>query len=89
MKTRAGDNVGDTGAVHRIIRRDEMQAVTGYCIDHIYALIRKEEFPKPIPLGARAVGWLSADINKWQQQRIAARDRKIKEAEQKKTPASV
>ena len=74
IRTRAGDIVGDNGPVQRIIRRGEMSTVTGYCIDHIYELIRAGKFPKPIPLGARAVGWLESDIAKWQRERIAERD---------------
>jgi len=27
-------------------------------------------FPKSIPLGARAVGWLESDINKWIEEQI-------------------
>jgi prophage regulatory protein len=34
------------------------------------------QFPKPIPLGRRAVGWLESEIAEWQAQRIAARDGK-------------
>jgi len=60
--------------VQRIYRRGEMQAVTGYCIDHLYDLIRLKKFPAPVPLGPRAVGWLESDISEWQRQRIAARD---------------
>tara|TARA_R100000900_G_scaffold536_1_gene921 strand:+ start:194545 stop:194667 length:123 start_codon:yes stop_codon:yes gene_type:complete len=28
-------------------------------------------FPKPISLGARAVGWIQSDIEKWLDSRIA------------------
>lgn len=37
----------------------------------IYAYIEKDNFPRPIKLGPRAVGWLSADIDAWLEQRIA------------------
>ena len=78
IKTRAGDVVGTTvTAVQKIIRRADIPAVTGYCIDHIYDLIKADKFPKPIPLGRRAVGWLESDIAAWQQKCIAARDGKI------------
>lgn len=74
VRTRAGDLVGAGDTVQRIIRRGEIPAVTGYCIDHVYDLIRAGQFPKPVPLGARAVGWLESDIAEWQRQRIAERD---------------
>ena len=75
LKTRAGDIIaGDTGRVDRIIRRGELKGVTGYSIAQIYNLIADGTFPKPIPLGKRAVGWLERDIAVWQAGRIAERD---------------
>lgn len=38
----------------------------------IYKGIEKGSFPKPIKLGERSVAWLSEDIERWQQERIAA-----------------
>lgn len=70
------DIMGDTGKVQRIIRRPEIEKVSGYCVDHLYALMAKGEFPKPIKLGERAVGWLESDIERWQAERIAERDGK-------------
>jgi len=83
LKTRSGKTVGtagpsasDTGdhVIQRIYRRDEMPAITGYTVDHIYELIKIGEFPRPIPLGPRAVGWVGSEIARWQRERIAARD---------------
>lgn len=31
----------------------------------IYAMIARGEFPEPIKLGARAVGWRESDITSW------------------------
>lgn len=70
----------DTGKVDRIIRRGELKAVTGYSIAQIYNLIADGTFPKPIPLGKRAVGWLERDIAAWQATRIAERDAEQGEA---------
>jgi prophage regulatory protein len=58
--------------VQNILRRDEVERVTGLPRSTIYAKIASGEFPKSIKLGARAVGWLEEDIAKWQQQKIAA-----------------
>lgn len=60
--------------VQRIIRRGQLRELTGYSVPHIYELIAKGQFPKPIPLGERAVGWLESDLVKWQEDRIAERD---------------
>lgn len=77
VKTRKGDIVGDTGPVQRIYRRTQLPGVTGYSIPYIYELIAAGQFPRPVPLGARAVGWLESDISRWQQERIAARGGKV------------
>ena len=31
----------------------------------IYRLISQGDFPRPIPLGSRSVGWLESSINEW------------------------
>jgi prophage regulatory protein len=71
---RRAKDVSDTGSVQRIYRRNEMPSVTGYHIDHLYEMINAGEFPRPIPLGKRAVGWLERDVARWQAERIAKRD---------------
>jgi prophage regulatory protein len=57
-----------------IIRRDKLPAVTGFSVDRIKQLVAEGKFPRPIKIGARAVGWLESEIAAWQQERIAARD---------------
>lgn len=37
----------------------------------IYRLMASGEFPKPYPLGARAVAWLESEINEWIGRRVA------------------
>jgi prophage regulatory protein len=54
---------------HRIIRLPEVMGRVGLRRASIYLHIGKGSFPKPISLGARAVGWLESDIDGW----IAAR----------------
>jgi len=41
----------------------------------IYQLIKDGVFPKPVPLGPRAVGWLELDVSKW----IVARVRVVRD----------
>ncbi len=60
--------------VQNILRLEEVERTTGYRRSSIYAKIAAGEFPKPIPLGARAVGWLETEIAEWQRSRIEARD---------------
>jgi len=54
----------------RILRLNEVIARTGRSRSSIYADIDREEFPKPIKLGLRAVGWLESEIDNWIQGRI-------------------
>jgi prophage regulatory protein len=60
-------------AEHRILRRDEVEARTGFKRAHIYNLIKKGMFPKAVPLGVRAVGWDSVEIDQWIADRLKAR----------------
>lgn len=49
----------------RVIRRHEVENKTGLSRSTIYAMMAEGDFPKPIKLGKRAVGWREADIAKW------------------------
>lgn len=44
---------------------------TGLSRSTIYLYISQGYFPKPISLGARAVGWISSEIEQWVAGRIA------------------
>ena len=50
---------------HRILRRDEVEAKTGFKRAHLYTLMRAGKFPKAIRLGIRAVGWDSLEVEQW------------------------
>ncbi len=54
----------------KIIRLREVLDRTGLSRSMAYALIEKEQFPRPVSLGARAVGWLSSQIDAWITSRI-------------------
>ena len=45
---------------------------TGLGRSNIYSQIAEGTFPKPISLGARAVGWLESDIDNWIASRVEA-----------------
>lgn len=55
-----------------IIRRKQVEARVGLARSSLYDKIQKGEFPKPINLGGRSVGWLESDVDAWIQSRIAA-----------------
>ncbi|MDA8770931.1 AlpA family transcriptional regulator [Planktomarina temperata] len=51
----------------QIFRRKDLEERLKLSRSSIYAMMATGEFPKPIRLGRRAVGWLSGDIEKWLQ----------------------
>ncbi|BDT57225.1 hypothetical protein MasN3_07190 [Massilia varians] len=57
----------------RVLRRPKVQERTGLSKSGIYLAIQNGEFPRPIQIGKRAVGWLECDIEAWLRERIARR----------------
>ncbi|KZX60770.1 MULTISPECIES: AlpA family transcriptional regulator [Gammaproteobacteria] len=58
----------------RIMRLKEVMDTTGLGRSYIYKLIADGVFPKPVPLGARATGWVSDEVESWILERIGERD---------------
>ena len=54
-----------------ILRLPSVRERTSLGRSTIYAMIDRGEFPRPIRLGARAVGWYESDVTAW----MAARPR--------------
>lgn len=61
-----------------ILRLPEVKARTGLSRSSIYNAIKTGNFPAPVPLGARAVGWVSTDIDDWIVARISYASRDCK-----------
>jgi len=57
-----------------ILRRKQVETRTGLSRSTIYLRIQEGTFPRPINLGARAVGWLENEIEAWLVSRIENRD---------------
>ena len=49
----------------QIYRFPEVMKLTGLSRPSIYLAVSKEEFPKPIKIGRRAVGWHQNVIEEW------------------------
>ena len=49
----------------RIIRRTDVQKMTGLSRSTIYKWMDEGLFPKPVKLGPRAVGWVEDHIDAW------------------------
>ena len=60
----------------QIVKRPEVEAATGLSRSSLYRLAAAGEFPRPIRLGPRAVGWRADEIAAWIEQRTAERDGK-------------
>jgi prophage regulatory protein len=54
-----------------ILRRKQVEARTGLRRSTIYERVAEGEFPAPINLGARAVGWLESEVSAWIAARVA------------------
>ena len=50
---------------HTILRLPAVKASTGLSRSTIYLRIAQGTFPKPVSLGARAVGWIEAEVQQW------------------------
>jgi prophage regulatory protein len=61
-----------TQHARRFLRLPDVKLIVGYGRTAIYQKIKSGEFPKPYPLGARAVAWLAEDIEAWIESRIKA-----------------
>ena len=48
-----------------ILRRKAVQARTGLSCSSIYLYMANQNFPKPVKLGPRAVGWIESEISQW------------------------
>ncbi len=55
----------------RILRLPEVQRRTGLSRSTIYVRLDQGLFPRPVSLGARAVGWIESEVDEWIRERIA------------------
>ena len=58
----------------RIVRLPCVEMKTGLKHSAIYQKMAEGTFPRPVPLGPKAVGWVEAEIDAWIDRRIAERD---------------
>jgi len=62
----------ETNHGDRILRRWEVESRVGLGRSAIYKAMQQGEFPKPIKLTSRAVGWRQSDIEAWLARRVAS-----------------
>ena len=51
--------------IDRLLRRPDVEAVTGLSRSSLYAKMDSGDFPRPVRIGARAVAWRASDIQEW------------------------
>jgi prophage regulatory protein len=57
---------------YTVLRLPDVIKQTGLSRSSIYLRISSEDFPKPISLGGRSVGWLQQDVDDWVLAKIEA-----------------
>ena len=57
----------------RLVRLPEVMARTGLSRSTIYVMVAAGRFPKPVPLGVWAMGWIESELDEWIRDRIAKR----------------
>lgn len=65
----------------RILREQEVVERVGLSADLIAQLEARGQFPRRVPLTARRVGWVEAEVESWLQARVAERDDAEREAQ--------
>jgi prophage regulatory protein len=63
------------GAPRHILRKPAVKARIGIGADStLYDLMAAGRFPRPINIGARAVGWIESEVEAWITDRMLERD---------------
>ena len=58
--------------VTKILRLPSVKQQTGLSRSTIYLRLKEGQFPKPVSLGGRAVGWIEAEIQAWVEEQISS-----------------
>jgi prophage regulatory protein len=72
LATDAANTSQSVGKI-RILRLPEVISRVGLKRSSVYQHINTGDFPKPVSLGPRAVGWLEHEIDAWLSERIQMR----------------
>ena len=56
----------------RLLRRRQVEEITGLSRSSIYRLMQDGDFPRPLRVGPAAVRWKTSDITNWLESRPLA-----------------
>ena len=48
-----------------ILRLPDVVKITGVCRTVIYEMVQRGEFPKPVKLSVRSIGWRASEVDAW------------------------
>ena len=63
------------GSNGKLLRLEEVRALTRRSRTRIYADMAEGRFPRPIRIGVRAVAWRERDLEAWLAERMAEREK--------------
>jgi len=72
IKARSDKEFSNSPEEVTFVRLPEVKAVTGLSKSSLYALIRANNFPAPVRLGPRTVGWVRSEVKHWAAERVLA-----------------
>ncbi len=52
-------------AIEQLLRKQTIIELTGMSHSTLYYMMNRNEFPKPVKLGARSVAWKRSEIEAW------------------------
>ncbi len=58
----------------RLVRARDRAHMTGVPRSTCYLRMTQGTFPKPVPIGEKAVAWLESDLIGWMEQQVSKRD---------------
>lgn len=69
----AASKAAPTAAPSRLVRRPEVEAMTGLPKSTLYDCLQAGTFPPPVKLSARSVAWRLSEVEAWIDSRVSAR----------------
>ncbi|MBL0427980.1 helix-turn-helix transcriptional regulator [Ramlibacter alkalitolerans] len=57
----------------RVLRLPAVSELTGLPRSTLYLYMKNNQFPKPVKLGLRSVGWIKEEVDEWLSERKNAR----------------
>jgi predicted DNA-binding transcriptional regulator AlpA len=61
----------------RIVRERERREITGVSTSSWYAMMKRGEAPRPVPISPGTVGWLHSELMEFIERRVAERDARV------------